>query len=263
MKPFALYNEIEPFLVSWLNSLALSRRIAEGVVNSRSIRDLTPDDVVSFTQAHFFAGIGCWSYALKLAGWPDDRPIWTGSCPCQPFSSTGRGAGFEDPRHLWPVWFTLIRKCRPSVVVGEQVASPAGLVWLDSVFDDWEREGYACGAADLCAAGIGAPHARQRLYWLAYTDEARRGRVTQSHVYTSDELEASRRLDVDRCSGSAWATAREVEGADGSWRLLAPGVVTVVDGTAPRMGNLRAAYGNAIVVPLAAEFMQTVMDLLE
>jgi DNA (cytosine-5)-methyltransferase 1 len=63
-----------------------------------------------FTQCHFFAGIGVWSYALRLAGWPDDRPVWTGSCPCQPFSAAGKGAGFADERHLWPAWHHLIRE---------------------------------------------------------------------------------------------------------------------------------------------------------
>ena len=113
---------------------------------------------------HFFAGIGVWSYALRLAGWPDNRPVWTGSCPCQPFSSAGKGAGFTDERHLWPEFFRLIRECRPATVFGEQVASKDGLAWLDLVQNSLESAGYACGALDTCAAGVGAPHIRQRLY---------------------------------------------------------------------------------------------------
>ena len=120
-----------------------------------------------FRQCHFFAGIGGWSFALQLAGWPEDRPVWTGSCPCQPFSSAGKQRGTADERHLWPVFANLIRECRPDVVFGEQVASAIGHGWLDGIRTDLESEGYACGAAVLGAHSVGAPHIRQRLYWVA------------------------------------------------------------------------------------------------
>lgn len=168
------YNENEPYAAKWLEHLCEENLIAPGAVDVRSIVDLKPKDLEGISQAHFFAGIGGWSYALRLAGWPDDLPVWTGSCPCQPFSQAGRAKGFKDERHLWPTWFKLIRKCRPSIIFGEQVASPDGLKWLDLVFADLEREGYACGAADLCAAGVGAPHIRQRLYFVAVSGEQRR-----------------------------------------------------------------------------------------
>jgi DNA (cytosine-5)-methyltransferase 1 len=163
----ALYNEIEPYAVQWLRNLERAGHIAPGRVEHRSITELTPADVAGVTQAHYFAGIGIWSHALRLAGWPDSLPVWTGSCPCQPFSTAGQRKGFDDSRHLWPEWFRLIRECRPSVVLGEQVASKDGLDWLDAVFADLEGAGYACAAFDICAAGVGAPHIRQRLYFAA------------------------------------------------------------------------------------------------
>lgn len=166
----ALYNELEPYPAQWLRNLIAAGHIAAGTVDDRSIVELQPEDVRGATQAHFFAGIGVWSAALRLAGWPDDRSVWTGSCPCQPFSAAGRGRGFDDDRHLWPEWFRLIRQCRPATILGEQVASPAGLEWLDAVFADLEGAGYACAAADTCAAGVGAPHIRQRLYFVAHAD---------------------------------------------------------------------------------------------
>ncbi len=132
----AYYNEFEPFAAQWLKNLSDAGHIARGRVDSRSILEVTGEDVGAATQAHFFAGIGVWSHALRLAGWPDDRPVWTGSCPCQPFSVAGRGKGTDDERHLWPDWFRLIRECRPPVVFGEQVASPDGLAWLDAVRAD-------------------------------------------------------------------------------------------------------------------------------
>ena len=165
----AYYNEIDSYAAQWLRNLIAAGHIATGDVDERSIVDVQPSDLVGYTQCHFFAGIGGWSYAARLAGWPDDRELWTGSCPCQPFSVAGKGSGFDDERHLWPDFFRLIDACRPGAVMGEQVASKDGLAWLDTVLADLEGAGYAAGAVDLCAAGVGAPHIRQRLYWLADT----------------------------------------------------------------------------------------------
>ena len=163
----AYYNEHDAQAAAWLRELIAAGEIAPGVVDERSISDVTPNDLRGFTQCHFFAGIGGWSRALRLAGCSDNRRVWTGSCPCQPFSAAGAGAGFDDERHLWPDFMWLIAQCRPPIVFGEQVASPAGLEWLDVVLTDVEDAGYAGAAADLCAAGVGAPHIRQRLFWVA------------------------------------------------------------------------------------------------
>ena len=162
----AYYNEIDPFAASWLRELIQAGHIAPGDVDERSIEDVRPADLLGYTQCHFFAGIGGWSLALRLAGIPDDYPIWTGSCPCQPFSSAGAGAGFDDPRHLWPSFAWLIAQCRPAVVAGEQVASKATGPWFDLVQADLEAMGYAFGLAAFPAAGIGAPHIRDRAYWV-------------------------------------------------------------------------------------------------
>ena len=166
----AYYNEIDPKAAAWLRELIKRGLIADGDVDETDIRDVDPARLGGYAQCHFFAGIGGWSYALRLAGWPDDRPVWTGSCPCQPFSAAGRRAGQADERHLWPHWHHLISVCRPSVVFGEQVASKDGLGWLDLVCADLEGSGYAVGAADLCAAGVGAPHIRQRLWFVGMAD---------------------------------------------------------------------------------------------
>jgi DNA (cytosine-5)-methyltransferase 1 len=162
----AYYNEYDPKAAAWLRELIKQGHIADGVVDERSIEDVIPTELAGFTQCHFFAGIGVWSYALRQAGWADDRPVWTGSCPCQPFSAAGKGAGFADERHLWPAFHHLISQCQPAIVLGEQVASKDGLGWLDLVLSDLEATGYAGGAVDLCAAGVGAPHIRQRLWWV-------------------------------------------------------------------------------------------------
>ena len=163
----AYYNEIDPKAAAWLRELIKQGLIAPGDVDERSIEDVLPTELAGYTQCHFFAGIGVWSHALRQAGWPDDRPVWTGSCPCQPFSAAGKRGGVDDERHLWPAFYWLISQCKPDVVFGEQVASKDGLAWLDTVQDDMEAAGYAIGAVDLCAASVGAPHIRQRLYFVA------------------------------------------------------------------------------------------------
>jgi DNA (cytosine-5)-methyltransferase 1 len=187
----AYYNENDPFAAAWLQELIKANLIAQGDVDERSVKEIQPSDLIGYTQCHFFAGIGVWSYALRQAGWPDDRKVWTGSCPCQPFSAAGKKGGFDDTRHLWPDWFRLLRECRPDVVFGEQVASKDGLNWFDLVSTDLEGEGYAVGAADLCAAGVGAPHIRQRLYFAADSEHAER-RTEQQKYQNSYGRDGSR-----------------------------------------------------------------------
>lgn len=161
----AYYNEIDPYCAQWLRNLMLDGLIPYGDVDERSIVDVTADDLKGYTQCHFFAGLGGWAYALRLAGWGEGREVWTGSCPCQPFSVAGKQKGFADERHLWPIWFNLIRQRRPAVVFGEQVASSK--VWLDGVYADLETKGYAVGSAVLPACAVDAPHKRDRLWFVA------------------------------------------------------------------------------------------------
>lgn len=174
----AFYNEIDPYAAQWLRNLIAAGHIAPGVVDERSIEDISPDELSEFTQCHFFAGVGAWSLALRRAGWPDDRPVWTGSCPCQPFSAAGQGAGFTDARHLWPSFAWLIANAKPTVVFGEQVASKAVGPWVDLVHADLETLGYAFGAIPFPSAGVGAPHIRDRLYWVGDSYESRSQRFS-------------------------------------------------------------------------------------
>ena len=173
MKPRDYHNENNAFAAQWTRNLMKAGHIPDGFVDERDIRDVQPMDLWGFTRCHFFSGIAGWAYALRLAGVPDDLPLWTGSCPCQPFSAAGQGKGVADDRHLWPAWFKLIKESRPDRVFGEQVEAAIGHGWLDLVFSDLEGQGYACGAAVLPAASVGAPHIRQRLWFvgaLEYTD---------------------------------------------------------------------------------------------
>ena len=188
----AYYNEIDAYTAQWLRNLIAADLIAPGEVDERSIENVNPADLVGFTQAHFFAGIGIWSAALRQAGWPDDKSVWTGSAPCQGVSIAGKGAGFADERHLWPHWFHLIQECGPPIVFGEQVASPLGRAWLDLVSSDMEGVGFAFGASDLCSAGVGAPNIRQRIFFVADGDRERLHGEQVLHQPGGKDSQASR-----------------------------------------------------------------------
>ncbi|MFY4005985.1 DNA cytosine methyltransferase [Achromobacter denitrificans] len=213
----AYYNEIDPYAADWLRNLIAAGHIAPGDVDERSIEDVHPDDIRSYTQCHFFAGIGVWSYALRRAGWPDDRPVWTGSCPCQPFSAAGKGTAFDDERHLWPAWHWLIQECRPPVVFGEQVASKDAEPWLDLVSTDLEALAFAVAACAFPSASIGAPHIRDRTYFMAHAGGERvraegPGAAGESSGCTGIKA-GQQRLRAD--AGAGGAVAGRVADADG------------------------------------------------
>ena len=186
------FNELDPV------ACAVLRHCYEGNVLERSIKDLKSEDVAGYERVHFFAGAGLWEVACEIAGWVG--PIWTGSCPCQPFSVAGKGAGTDDPRHLWPDMFRLIDGCRPRICVGEQVGGKAGYGWLDGVRADLESIGYACWAVDIPACAIDAPHRRNRIYWVAVADadggdagaeRQQRGREQRLHPQDRGHLRAA------------------------------------------------------------------------
>jgi len=267
-----IYNELDPFASEWLRRLCSAGHITPGEVIEGDITKLTGADISDAQRFHAFAGIGVWDYALRLAGWPTDVPVWTGSCPCQPFSVAGRKQGTKDERHLWPEWRRLIDECRPPVVFGEQVASPLGRAWFDTVSTDLEKLGYACGSADLCASSVGAPHIRQRLFFVAILGDGsaasavsntesnrrqdERQRTEAGYADRVDDLQREQRATKGFWEDAEWIVCR-----DGKARALEPGTCPVAHGSPEGMGELRA-YGNAIVPQVAAAFIRaTIMSV--
>lgn len=282
------YNELDPFMAAWLRNLALAGFIPAGEIDDRSIDDVDPDDLRGFVHCHFFAGLGGWAYAAELAGWPLERPLWTGSCPCQPFSAAGRGAGEADARHKWPAFFRLIERRRPTVVVGEQVASPDGRAWFTGVRLDLEVISYAVRGAIIPACAVGAPHKRERLFFLADADgERRESERLQPRSWRPEQAEAQalragalvdpvrERLAVAEDGAQDmgeeqhapvkragfWGGARALECADGKTRRIKPGLDLLVDGLPAGVAGPLSGFGNAIVPQVAAEVLAAWLEV--
>ena len=295
------YNDNDQAACAWLRELQAAGLITDGVVDDRSIADVRGSDLAEFERVHLFAGIGGFDYALRLAKWAAGVSVWTGSPPCQPFSCAGKGAGEKDPRHLWPEFRRLIAECHPAIVFGEQVASKAGRQWLAGVFTDMEALGYACAGADLCAAGVGSPHIRQRLYWVAISQ----GGGNYGALFTSKRKTLSKSLGpsgpgglCNPAGGGAvsteqpgqlrgtietgfWSDYDVIPFRDGKVRRTQPRSAPLVIGlprgvvpcSDPRIEDVNQSaearamrlkgYGNSICAPLAAVFIKAVMDWLE
>jgi DNA (cytosine-5)-methyltransferase 1 len=99
--------------------------------------------------------------------------ILTGGFPCQPYSQAGKRKGKEDERHLWPHMLRAIKEIAPSYIVGENVRGitnwNGGLVF-DEVCAEMENIGYQVAPVLIPASGVGAPHRRERIWFVAYRD---------------------------------------------------------------------------------------------
>jgi DNA (cytosine-5)-methyltransferase 1 len=276
----AYYNDIDAYACEWLRRLIAEGLIAPGHVDQRDIRDVQPEDVAGYSQCHFFAGLGGWPYALQLAGW-GDRPVWTASPPCQPFSLAGKHTGHGDEQHLWPSLSALIRERKPPVLFGEQVARAIGMGWLDAVAADLEAQAYAVGAAVLPACSVGAPHIRSRLWFVAYADAGRR-EVERLKEYAEQQSASRHQPDGRRTPGrgngahvadagttrlslseqsilrsQVWHEKGRATTECYRWSAE-PDVGRMAHGIPGRVGKLRA-LGNAIVPQVAAQFIKASM----
>jgi DNA (cytosine-5)-methyltransferase 1 len=262
------YNEWDAKTAAWLRELAKQGHVTNGVVDERSITAIQPGELDGYERCHFFAGIGGWDYALRLAGWEPTRKVWTGSCPCQPFSAAGKRKGQADERHLWPDWFRLIRECRPDTIFGEQVESAIGHGWLDGVFADLEGEGYTCGAVVLGAHSVGAPHIRQRLWWVADSHGGRRdwfsqpdrqpleyqqentfgrhavrcgvaGGVVHPNGSGWDQAQCAS-IPEQSCQAGYWSGATTIPCGDGKTRRIVTRLGLLADGVSHTMDSMRS-----------------------
>lgn len=117
--------------------------------------------------------------------WAGRIDVLSGGFPCQPFSVVGERKGTADDRHLWPEMLRVIREIRPTWVVAENVRGLAswneGMV-LDEVCSSLENEQYEVFPTLIPAAGVGAPHKRDRIWIIAYAHGNRAGRTPGQDV---------------------------------------------------------------------------------
>jgi len=120
----------------------------------------------------------------------DAIDIISGGFPCQPYSNAGKRLGKEDERHLWPEMLRAIREIQPSWVVGENVSGltnwNGGLVF-DEVQSDLEIEGYEVLPFLLPACAVGAPHRRDRIWFIAYSNSNRLHRCNSKYEVKSND----------------------------------------------------------------------------
>lgn len=246
----AVYNEIEPFLAKWLDNLISAGMINDGHIVCKSIVDVNPPILNEYEQVHLFAGIGGWSCALRLSGWPDTRNVWTISCPCPPWSRARIQnldmAGIRDTRDLWPTAFELIKKNKPREIYGEQVAGKAAEEWVFRTRENLEEVGYNFIGRTTKSSCVGAPSQRERFFFFAYLDGKRRsGLVPSTNSGQTRPWRWSSQKDLCAIAESPF------ESTD-CWAqpLLRKGD----DGVSNRVAVLRA-YGNAIDPWQASKFI--------
>ena len=248
----AYYNENNPFCANWLRNLIKKNYLPDGDVDERSIEDVNPEDLNGYSQCHWFAGIGGWSLALKMAGWPEHVEVWTASPPCQPFSSAGKNKGYDDERNLTPKWLELVKQCQPANIFGEQVAGAftnQKYNWIDDLQNALENENYATGKIVLPTCSVGGSHIRQRGWFFAHTEWNKQ----QQKKSCSGKIGRMGRVEQSFSWNESWQSALSF------FRALDDGI--------PRCVEATDAARNAIVPQVAAEvinaFIETINENLQ
>lgn len=234
----AYYNEKNQFCAQWLRNLIAAGQLPAGDVDERSIEEVTADDVAGYRQCHWFAGIGGWPLALRIAGVPETAEVWTGSPPCQDNSVAaavhGRRTGLRGERSgLAHKWLDLVGARQPALVYFENV--PGVAPWLAEITGCLAGAGYSVAESERSSEGAGAPHQRRRVWLAAHRGGARLpiARRPESPAAISDPRAAPPR---------------------GSWVATPGGFRPVDDGLPERVGAVHA-YGNAIDPWVAAAFV--------
>jgi len=236
------YNENDLFTAQWLHNLIAAGMIPGGWVDTRSIEDVTNNDLQGFSQWHFFAGIGGWCEALRLSGLSKASGICTGSPPCQENSIAaaihGKRTGLRGVRSgLAHRWLDLVEALRPRLVLFENV--PGIQKWQAEITGRLEGFGYRTSVQNLSAASVGAPHLRRRVWITADRDGQR--------------LPVAGAQGPPKNNSQSWAAPPR-----GVWREDHTGAGRLADGVPKRMASIRA-FGNSIVPQVAAQIIQ---DLL-
>ena len=218
--------------------------------------------------------------------------IVTGGYPCQPFSIAGSQRGEKDTRHLWPDMFRIVKECKPTWVIGENVSGHIKL-GLDTVLQDLESEGYSVRAFSISASSIGANHQRERVWIIAHSNmenTRQHGRRIESTwntesigPRTSEETERS--SDTNKINGSSERASLVGESSDAnsqglqgrrseqqlrkdetkrptswdSWWESEPSVGRVANGIPHRVDRLKG-LGNSLVPAIPFIIGQSILE---
>lgn len=218
--------------------------------------------------------------------------IITGGYPCQPFSIAGSQRGEKDTRHLWPDMFRIVKECKPTWVIGENVSGHIKL-GLDTVLQDLESEGYSVRAFSISASSIGANHQRERVWIIAHSNmenTRQHGRRIESTwntesigPRTSEETERS--SDTNKINGSSERASLVGESSDAnsqglqgrrseqqlrkdetkrptswdSWWESEPSVGRVANGIPHRVDRLKG-LGNSLVPAIPFIIGQSILE---
>ena len=146
--------------------------------------------------------------------------ILTGGFPCQPFSIAGKQKGTNDDRYLWPEMFRIIKELKPRWVIGENVRGITNIqdgMVFETVCTDLEGEGYEVRAFNIPAAGVGAPHRRERIWIVAHSNDTRNR--TPEYETNKD----GQKTDERRQEQSQLKSSRHGENVENSRRTLRQG----------------------------------------
>lgn len=226
------FNEIDAYCCTLLR-----RRFPAATVDERDVREVDPSDLDGHEQCHLFAGIGGFPLGLQWASW--ESPIWTVGFPCKQTSTAaavhGRRVGLEGKDSgLWHEAVRLIEGCRPERIIIENVSGAAS--WAGEIEGRLEEIGYHVRQLRGTASGVGAPHRRRRMLWVADRDSTR---LAFSWPPRPSEAASDSRRTIDR----------------NPWLSPLPRGVRVADGLPGRLDRRKRieCVGNAVMPQLVAE----------
>jgi DNA (cytosine-5)-methyltransferase 1 len=201
--------------------------------------------------------------------------IITGGFPCQPFSVAGKKQGTNDDRHLWPEMFRIIQEFTPRWIIGENVKNITNIqdgMVFETVCTDLEGEGYEVRAFNIPAAGVGAPHRRERIWIVAHSKsiesdvgrgrqhQEERERQLQIRGKNSDDANTdSERLQGHRSEYELRNSEEEEQTSGNSWWSVEPNVGRVANGVSGRVYRLKG-LGNSIVPKIAEEIGKAIVE---
>jgi DNA (cytosine-5)-methyltransferase 1 len=188
--------------------------------------------------------------------------VLTGGFPCQPYSTAGKRLGKEDERHLWPEMLRVIREVKPSWVVGENVLGlvnwNGGLVFHE-VQTDLENEGYEVQPFLLPAAAVNAPHRRDRIWFVAYSNGRRLERDVQRFGNTLQYDEKRKTPNIfDSSAFDKWEIKERSIGDIRAKYGLSEGLDDCTISEARIIKEGIKAYGNAIVPQVVYQIFKTI-----